>query len=56
MNKLKRFLHYCFGKHEWVYYAKGYNGNNEIGHKESCYYFRCDRCGKYKKVEVKERI
>lgn len=52
MSKLKRFLHYCFGKHRWKYYSKSYSGNDKIGHKESCYYFKCKECGKYKKVKV----
>lgn len=54
MKTIKNMIHYFFGKHKWVFFAKTYSGNEKVGHTENSYVFRCKVCHKQKTVKVIE--
>lgn len=54
IKDLKYFIHYFFGKHEWVFKVKVSEGNKEKGWKEKAYIFECRKCHKQKYIDVAE--
>ena len=54
MKKIRYYIHYFFGKHKWIFSAKTFKGNEEIGYKEEAYIFECMNCHKRKIVKVEK--